>query len=219
MNFSITDIVVLALVLIVAIVYLVKGFVKAGLNDIMLVGIIVGAVFLTPIIVKKLQGLEFIIGISENLTESLKGLGENFGATLTDILVKAVVVIVLILLLWLVSKLLKLILRKILKPKRKFGKALDKIFGMIFGVALYGTIFLGLVGSIATVQNDAIQADIEKSYIQQYNPLAEFCEKNLNLGEFILSFNQEEPSDENGEGQGAGSGEQNGGEEQGAGKQ
>ena len=110
MNFSITDIVVLALVLIVAIVYLVKGFVKAGLNDIMLVGIIVGAVFLTPIIVKKLQGLEFIVGISENLTESLKGLGENFGATLTDILVKAVVVIVLILLLWLVSKLLKLIL-------------------------------------------------------------------------------------------------------------
>ena len=201
MNFSIVDIVVLALLLIVAISYLVKGFHKAGINDIMLIGIIVGVIFLTPMLVAEAIKLPFVINIKDSLTASLASVSPDLGETLTSVIVYAIVIAVLFLALWLISKLLKLILRAILKPRNKFFKVFDKILGMIFGVALYGVIFLGVVGAVATVEDPTIQAEMQKSIVQQNNPLAEFCEKNLNVGDFILSLNPQ-PPEEGGEGSG-----------------
>lgn len=204
MNFSIVDIVVLALLLIVAISYLVKGFHKAGINDIMLIGIIVGVVLLTPMLVAEAIKLPFVINIKDSLTASLASISPDLGETLTSVIVYALVIAVLLLALWLISKLLKLILRAIFKPRNKFFKVFDKLFGMIFGIALYGIIFLGVVGAVATVKDPTIQAEMQKSIVQQNNPLAEFCEKNLNVGDFILSLNPQPPEEEGGEGDGSG---------------
>lgn len=211
MNFSIVDIVVLALLLIVAISYLVKGFHKAGINDLMLIGIIVGVIFLTPILVIEAIKLPFVITMKESLTASLASVSPDLGETLTSVIVYALVIVVLLLALWLVSKLLKLILRAIFKPRNKFFKFLDKLLGMIFGIALYGVIFLGVVGAVATVEDPTIQAEMQKSIVQQNNPLADFCEKNLNVGDFILSLNPEAPSEEGGEGSGEGAGDEGSG--------
>ena len=125
MNLSIIlDIAVIAIVLIVALVNLFKGFLKYGFANLFFVGEVVAIVFLAPMLVNLILSIGFINGLMDTLNNAIK-FGDNpWGTIIVTAVAYILVIIVIVLLFLLVFKLIK----KPLLNMQKLNKSL-KVLG------------------------------------------------------------------------------------------
>lgn len=182
----IVDFVVLGILIVVAIVGLFRGFMKNGLNNVAVIGTFVLAIVLTPVIVNALGKAAFMAGVYSGIEKILGFVNEAARAQIAKTIVSVIVAIILLIVIALLMKLVKWILRKLIKPERGVLKVIDRILGCVVGIAIYGCLFLGLIGSLNTVP--AVKKYTENSYVQKVNFLNGFCEKNLNIGNIFAGL-------------------------------
>lgn len=111
---------------------------------------------------------------------------------IAGVIIGAAEAIVLFILLSVVFGIVKWLLRK-LAPKRGILKLIDRILGAVFGVALYGVLFLGILGVVGTIDDEKVQSALRGSKFQSINFMQDFCDKNLNLGDLIKDLSEKLP--------------------------
>lgn len=186
---TIVDLAIAALLLIVAVVGFCTGFMKNGLNNLFFAAKIVVIALLVPVLNK--------IGFIADMISALGGAFDFIGSTETQNAIAGVIIgaaeaIVLFILLSVVFGIVKWLLRK-LAPKRGILKLIDRILGAVFGVALYGVLFLGILGVVGTIDDEKVQSALRGSKFQSINFMQDFCDKNLNLGDLIKDLSEKLP--------------------------
>ncbi len=181
---TIIDLAMAAILLIVAIVGLCTGFMKNGLNNLCFLAEIIIGVLLVPVC----KSIALIADLQNALASALGFLSPNLQASVAGAVVSVVLFLILYILLSIVFALLKKLLRALIKPQRGVLKALDRIFGALFGMAFYLTVLFTLTGVIATLPTESIRNAFAESKLYQINYMREFCDENLNLGEWLASL-------------------------------
>ena len=162
------DIGILAIIAIIAIVNFCVGFKKFGLNNLFTIGFFVALIFLAPVVIKYVVQIKFIEELIAKYSE------DEMLSKVVNIAISVVSTIVLAIVLAIVLKIIKTILRKILPSKGNWN-VVNKIFGGIFSIALYGVIFLFILGILNALQIPQVQQVLEGGFLYKINFLQKYC--------------------------------------------
>lgn len=178
---SVADIVIAVLLVIAVIVGVIFGFMKNGLNNLFFIAKIVAIVLLVPVFNKIGFIASWITSLGGVLPDALSESLRNMLATAVISLAEA---IVLFIVLSIVFAVIKWLLRK-LTPKMGVMKLIDHILGGVVNFALYGVILLCLLGMVGTIGSESTDKALNESKFQSINFMQSFCDKNLNIGDFL----------------------------------
>ncbi len=168
------DIIVIALLAIVAVVNFFGGFHKGPLNNIFTIVRLAGVVLLAPIIVKELKGIDAIASMITPLGASIDGIIKGMGDTIVTVIFYAIAALALFIVLGILLGILKWLLRYQFDPKREpatYVVIIDKVLGVVFSVAIYGAIILAILALLGNLGVPAIDGFLEGSKICEINPL------------------------------------------------
>ena len=168
------DIIVIALLALVAVVNFFGGFHKGPLNNIFTIVRLAGVVLLAPIIVKELKSIDAIASMIMPLGESIDGIMSGMGDKVVTVIFYIIAALALFIVLGIFLGIIKWLLRYQFSPKREpatYVVVIDKILGVVFGVAIYGAIILALLALLGNLGIPAIDTFLKGSKICAINPL------------------------------------------------
>ena len=168
------DIIVIALLAIVAVVNFFGGFHKGPLNNIFTIVRLAGVVLLAPIIVKELKSIDAIASMITPIGASIDGIIKGMGDTIVTVIFYVIAALALFIVLGILLGILKWLLRYQFDPKREpatYVVIIDKVLGVVFSVAIYGAIILAILALLGNLGIPAIDGLLEGSKICEINPL------------------------------------------------
>ena len=168
------DIIVIALLALVAVVNFFGGFHKGPLNNIFTVVRLAGVVLLAPMIVTELKGIDAISSMITPLGASIDGIISGMGDTIVTVIFYVIAALILFIVLGILLGILKWLLRYQFSPKREpatYVVIIDKILGVVFGVAIYGAIILAVLALVSNLGVASIDTFLKGSKICEINPL------------------------------------------------